>query len=100
MYAAINLAMRLFLINVCKLILRPCYNSALPFKKTPLFFSPLFFNDHLQVFAMVTVEHTELVNHVNCPACGYNNITGKETCEGVKEDGSICGTPLPKIVAA
>jgi len=39
----------------------------------------------------------EPVNPVNCTKCGYNNITGKEKCEGTLDDGSICGAPLATI---
>jgi hypothetical protein len=40
----------------------------------------------------------QLVNWANCPKCGYNNITGKKTCEGTKADGSVCGAALPVSV--
>ncbi|TVY90596.1 hypothetical protein LAWI1_G003828 [Lachnellula willkommii] len=28
------------------------------------------------------------VDSVNGPECGYNNVTGSETCSGTKQDGS------------
>ncbi|KAF2240341.1 hypothetical protein BU26DRAFT_237967 [Trematosphaeria pertusa] len=48
-----------------------------------------------QAFAMAVGGHIESVNWANCPKCGYNNITGRETCEGTLADGSTCGAALP-----
>jgi hypothetical protein len=48
--------------------------------------------------AMVVLGSIQLVNPVNCPTCGYNNISGKTHCEGKKSDGSPCGTSLPVVV--
>jgi hypothetical protein len=47
---------------------------------------------------MATLIYIELVNSATCPACGYNNMTGKTTCEGTKADGSACGANLPVTV--
>jgi hypothetical protein len=44
--------------------------------------------------AMAALIYIELVNSLNCPKCGYNNMTGKETCEGTLADGSTCGARL------
>jgi hypothetical protein len=33
------------------------------------------------------------VNEVNCPKCGYNNITGATTCAA-----KGCGADLPTVV--
>jgi len=38
------------------------------------------------------------VDSVNCPECGYNNITKAKTCAGTKNDGSTCGKELPVVV--
>ena len=38
------------------------------------------------------------VDAVNCPTCGYNNISGAKTCTGTKADGTTCGKELPVTV--
>jgi len=47
---------------------------------------------------MAVLGCIELVNSVNCPKCGYNNISGKTKCEGKKSDGSPCDEPLAVVV--
>jgi hypothetical protein len=49
--------------------------------------------------AMATLIYIELVNSMKSPKCGYNNITGKKTCEGTLADGSTCGAKLPIVLA-
>ena len=47
------------------------------------------------------MARNEVMEHVNCakcPKCGHNNITGREYCEGVLADGSVCGALLPITV--
>jgi hypothetical protein len=48
--------------------------------------------------AMTAGVTQELVNSVTCPKCGYNNMSGKMTCEGPLEGGGICGAELYAIV--
>jgi hypothetical protein len=38
------------------------------------------------------------VDSVNCPDCGYNNITGAATCAGTLKDGSKCPKKLAVVV--
>jgi predicted RNA-binding Zn-ribbon protein involved in translation (DUF1610 family) len=38
------------------------------------------------------------VDSVNCPECGYNNITGAEKCAGTKSDGTPCEKELAVVV--
>jgi len=40
----------------------------------------------------------ELVDSVNCPECGYNNIAKAKTCAGTKNDGTTCDKELYVIV--
>jgi hypothetical protein len=50
-----------------------------------------------RVLTMTVITPIELVNSVNCPKCGYNNISGKRNCEGTLADGSVCGVALPTV---
>ena len=45
----------------------------------------------------VSISNKTMEN-VNCPECGYNNITKAKTCEGAKSDGSKYGKELPILV--
>jgi hypothetical protein len=38
------------------------------------------------------------INNVNCPECGYQNVSGAEKCSGTKKDGTPCEKPLAVVV--
>ena len=43
---------------------------------------------------MAALTPVQPLNYQNCPKCGYNNVTGAETCDGKLADGSTCGTEI------
>jgi hypothetical protein len=47
---------------------------------------------------MAVLGSTQLINMVNCPRCGYNDISGKTYCEGENSDGERWNTALPVVV--
>jgi hypothetical protein len=59
----------------------------------------LFLSESLSIMAILS--QTELVNAVNCPVCGYNNITKATHCAGQVDDGNggvrPCNNPLPEV---
>jgi len=38
------------------------------------------------------------VDSVNCPECGYQNVSGVEKCSGIKKDGKPYEKPLAVVV--
>lgn len=54
--------------------------------------------DFLQLTNNAIVSVVQPVNHSACPVCKYNNMTNAVYCQAKKEDGSICGALIPKLV--
>ncbi|KAF4766525.1 hypothetical protein HAV15_010614 [Penicillium sp. str.  len=66
------------------------------------FATPSFASQLLSPIMAFIIERDELVDMVNCPACGFNNMTDSNVCAGTVQDGKggykTCGRPLPKVL--
>lgn len=70
-------------------------NTALTTNLTDIKVLSCYHHYHLIMAIALPVE---LTNQVTCSACGYNNMTGKATCEGTLANGTTCGATLAQVV--
>lgn len=54
--------------------------------------------NNAQPIDMIAVVRGPAVDAVNCPKCGYNNVTGSKYCTGTVSGGGSCGQELPQVV--
>lgn len=62
------------------------------------FLTPMAPSTLAQPLNMVATVRVSLVDTVNCPKCGYNNITNTKYCAGTLSNGDTCGQELAQVV--